>query len=77
MWGYLAGACAFAWLAYQLWQGGESLKVHLKSNAVLQSKCDDLSTKLDRASEENKQLRADLTKTRVALQSCQNAIENQ
>ena len=80
----LVMAAAFAWLAYQLYRGGKSNEALLKSNASLQlkcdrlsNKCDELGTKLDQASEENEHLSADLAKTRVALQSCQTAIENQ
>ena len=68
---------AFCGLAYQLRQGGQSNASLIRSNSALQSKCDDLSTKLDRASEEKRQLMAELNKTQVALRSCQSAIENQ
>jgi len=73
MWTILAFiilAVAFAWLAYQLWQGG-------KSNAALQTELRDTRNALAETNRKNQDLQTKLKETDGKLDSCTRALNDQ
>lgn len=63
-------AAAFAWLAYQLYQGG-------RSNAALQAELRETRSALTETNKKNQELQAKLRETDIKLDSCTTALKNQ
>lgn len=67
---FIVLACAFGWLAYQLWQGG-------KSNAALQAELRATRTALAETNRKNQELQTKLAETNGKLDSCTKALNDQ
>lgn len=67
---FIGLACAFGWLAYQLWQGG-------KSNATLQTELRETRIALAETNRKNLALQKKLSETDAKLDSCTTALNNQ